>query len=153
MESATLSVAASGSGVSNADSTSYKVVSSTPAANTSLTADDFDNVGAVIFATMNFSSWVDTDTTYNDFVLDSNGIANISKTGVSKFGTRTGLDTGNTAPASAGNTNQVAHYYADQAGTTSDPKLTGTSAAATAKATGAALLLGVGALLKPNFLI
>jgi len=145
ISAATFSVAASGSGVSNADSTSYKIVSSTPAANTSLTADDFDNVGAVIFATMDFSAWVDTDTTYNDFVLDANGIANISKTEVSKFGTRTGLDTGNTAPASAGNANQVAHYFADQAGTTSDPKLTGTSAAATAKATGAALLLGVGA--------
>ena len=105
---------------------------------------DFDQIGSTVFATKALTDWVTTDGTYNTFTLGAGGIANISKTGISKFATRISLDTSNTAPTGVNVTNC---YYSDAVGTATDPKLTGTSTtpAATAKATGAALLLGVGA--------
>ena len=93
---------------------------------------------------MAIASWVATADTYNDFTLNSSGITGISKTGITKFGLREENDRANTDSAT-NNNNRIDFRAADAAGTTSDPKLTGTSAAATVAAGGTiALLLGVG---------
>lgn len=114
------SFAASGTGLTNDDTSSINIVSSSPASNTNIVVGDFDQVGSTVFASMAISSWNDTDGTYNDFTLDANGIANISKTGISKFGVRNSRDVANTAPTGS---NIVSCYFADQAGTATDPKL------------------------------
>lgn len=120
ISSAVISFAASAAGVTNADTTAAHIVSCTPASNTTLELADYSQIGATSFASMNLSSWVDTDGTYNDFTLDANGIANISKTGISKFATRNSRDLNDSA---ATGINALQCYYADQTGTTKDPKL------------------------------
>src|SRR3990167_9304293 len=140
---ATFSLAGSAGATVDTDVTNATVVSSSPASNTALVIGDYDQVGTTSFGTITLANWVNTDGTYNDITLNSSGITNISKTGISKFGTVSGRDFSNSAPTGD---NRINAYYADQAGTTTDPKLTGTSTTpATVKATGAALLLGVGA--------
>jgi hypothetical protein len=65
--------------------------------------------------------WTVSDSTYRDFTLDANGRANVSKTGISKFGARGGLDFSD-ATVPTGN-NQCLARWADYGGTTTDPKL------------------------------
>ena len=126
--------------VNNNNTTNVDIVSSTPASNTAIVNLDFDQVGSTVFADKALSAW--STSAYNDFTLDANGIANISKTGVSKFGTRNSRDTDDVAPTGA---NNVVHIMADTAGTSTDPKLTGTVAgAATASIATTSLLMGVG---------
>lgn len=68
---------------------------------------------------------------YTDFALNATGLANISKTGVTKFGLRCGTDISNTEPLPAdsdcvvnsANGTIVFFHTADQTGTGSDPKL------------------------------
>lgn len=111
----------------NANSTRYVIVSSSPASNTDLVVGDFDQVGSTSYASINLASL--SQTAYNDFTLDSNGRGNISKTGVSKFGGRSGLDF-DTGTMSSGNDNIFAHYEADATGTANDPKLVVTHSSA-----------------------
>ena len=114
------SLAGGGGILDNADSTGYDIVASTPASSTTIADSDFPNVGSTVFATIALSSFVTTDGVYNDFTLDSNGRANISQTSISKFAGRISRDTANSAPTGA---NTMFGYFADQAGTTKDPKL------------------------------
>jgi len=102
------------------------------ASNTALVASDF-----------NVSNWentryCDTDITYagfsttgyNTYTLNASGIANINKTGVSKFGTRTDGDIDNSSNP-GGSTladSYFAVYYSDQTGTSNDPYLSVTYA-------------------------
>ena len=104
----------------NADTTGIGVTSSNSASNNSLVAADYNitNFGSTAYASILFSAW--SKSAYNDFTLDANGRANVNKTGVSKFGTRCTLDFSNTAPTIL---NDCSCYFADQAGTTNDPKL------------------------------
>lgn len=128
------------------DASSYiNVVSSSPASNTALTTADFDQFGTTVFSTsIDITSW--STTGYNDFALNASGIANITKTGVSKFCSREGHDIDNVDPGGSGGLfSSAGGYYADQAGTTNDPKLVVTHAAAAATARIPTLLLmGVG---------
>ncbi len=95
------------------------LVTTSPASNTGLTADDFDQVGSVDQATAlsSFSS-----SAYNAFTLNSTGRGNISLVGVTKFGLRTDSDFINSSPGTEG-------FYgldissADTSGTSQDPKL------------------------------
>lgn len=101
------------------------IYSSTPASNTGLVASDFANVGSTPFATAIGYSSIATGA-YNDFTLNSNGLANISKTGVSKFSTRNeNYEVSNVAPTWAGSnlTSDIQASQADETGTTQDPKL------------------------------
>lgn len=116
-----ISFAASGGATTNADSIALKVVASAPASNTTLADTDFANISDVWFASLAASSWVSTANTYNDLTLDANGRANVSKTGISKFGTRGSLDTSGGADPTG--ENSVAARTADRAGTSTDPKL------------------------------
>lgn len=101
------------------DGTDIHIVSSSPASNTALVDQDYDQVGSTSFASM--AGWTASDSTYRDFTLNANGRANVSKTGVSKFGARGSRDLLDQAPTVGAN--QSLCRYADFAGTTDDPKL------------------------------
>jgi hypothetical protein len=84
-------------GVNNVDAThTAAVVSSSPASNTAIGTADYDQVGSTSFGSSAYSG---STSAYKDFSLNASGIANISKTGVSKFGTRGTEDINNTAPS------------------------------------------------------
>ena len=125
--------------VGDADTTNVDIVSSTPASNTALVAGDFDQIGSTVFADKALSAW--STSAYNDFVLATPDDGKVSKTGVSKFATRNSRDTDNSAPTGA---NTIVHICADTAGTTQDPKLSGTSAAPATASNITALLMRVG---------
>lgn len=109
----------------------------TTAFNTSLTTGDFDVGGwdATAYSTTITYAGFST-TAYNDFTLNASGLANISKTGVSKFGARNAsYDVANssytiTANATV-NTSNLDIEFAEAAGTASDPKLAVTHSSAT----------------------
>jgi len=75
-----------------------RLVTSTPASNTSLSNADFDQLGTVAQAS-DYPSTSYVDEGYNDMPLNATGLSNISKTGVTKFGLRdVEHDIGGTAP-------------------------------------------------------
>ena len=98
ISAAVLSLAANAESVIDDNSDSIHIVSSTPASNTGLALADFDQVGSVSFASKTLAAWNDGAGVYNDFSLNASGIANINKTGVSKFAVRLGTDLNNIAP-------------------------------------------------------
>jgi hypothetical protein len=116
-------------GVSKRDDVAWNaalnIYTSAPASNTALEAGDFDSLGTVAQSdtSITHDSW--SIAGYNDFALNSTGIGNISKTGITKFGSRFATyDVANSAPTwSSLAINRVNCYYADQTGTTNDPKL------------------------------
>ena len=71
--------------------TDCDIVASTPASDNDIVAADYSQLGSTPFASIAISAL--SAGVYNDFTLDANGRANISPTGVSKFGTRLGWDT------------------------------------------------------------
>ncbi len=117
-----VSFAGTGNGTENQSTTALHVVASTPASNTTLALADFSQIGSTSFGSIDFASYVITDGTYNNITLNASGLAAISKTSISKFAVRDGLDLSNTSPA-INKLNIVYAYLADQAGTTTDPKL------------------------------
>ena len=103
---------------------SINVYSSAPATDTNLVAGDYDSLGTTPFSTtVTYAGYIADN--FNDFTLNAAGLAAISKTGNTKFGTRDPIyDVGSSTPtwanpASAG----LGCDFADFAGTTSDPKL------------------------------
>lgn len=100
------------------------LVASTPASNTAIVADDYDQVGTTKLATnIAFASW--NLTAYNNFTLNADGLAAISKTGFTKLGTRHENDRANVEPTIPG-TDALSGPDAKnsaEAGTTQDPKL------------------------------
>ncbi len=112
------------------------VSSSTPASDSSFADGDyaFTNYGKTVFASTTIASY-NTGGVYNDFSLNAAGIANVSKTGKSKFATLLSSDLTNTEPTwQAGQTRSIAWARSlAHTGTTEDPKLVVThSAPATA---------------------
>lgn len=106
------------------------VYSSAPASNTDCVAGDYDSLGSTAFSTaITFANW--STTAYNDFALNSSGLANISKTGVSKFGIRNAnYDVAAVAPTWGSNDRSYMEgYFAEQTGTANDPKLVVTHSA------------------------
>jgi len=122
--SATISFAGTGSAEVNQTNTTLDLVQFTPAEPfNNLSTVDYDQFGTTSFAnSFNITSWDQTDGTYNDLTLNSDGLNVLDKTGLTKYGVRTGLDRSNTAPGT-GEVNRIESYFADQAGTTTDPKL------------------------------
>lgn len=121
------------------------IYASTPNSNTSLVAGDYGQTGTTAFATAKaYADWAAAGS-YNDFALNAQGLAAVSKTGVSKFSAKNAnYDVANVAPTwSSLGSASIRGKMADTADTTSDPKLVVTHAAA---ATGHInlLLLGVG---------
>lgn len=110
------------------------VVSSSPASNTNVVLGDYATAtyGTVKFtAGLSQASWVLN--AYNDLALNTDGLNNISKTGVSKFGLRSEHDIDNVAPGgpfTGTATDTITISSADTIDTTQDPKLTVTHTAA-----------------------
>lgn len=108
-------------------SQSYNLTSTSPASNTAGAAADYNlaNFGTTKFSTdKTLTDITADDATYNDWALNASGLSNISKTGVSKFGLRFAGDIDNTTPTwVSGHTARTTTNFADQTGTTKDPKL------------------------------
>jgi hypothetical protein len=110
ISAATLSIY--GSSTYGSGTHTYNIYSSNPASNTALVSDDFDQFGTTAFcdSAIAHADWDTSD--YNDFALNSSGIAAISKTGVSKFGMREAAhDVANSAPTADA---YIQGYYAEQ---------------------------------------
>lgn len=97
------------------------ICSSTPASNTALTTADFDQFGSTSFGSKDQGTWADD--AYNEISLNATGLAAISKTGITKFGMRYSSDINNSRPGPSTNYSYITNYFADQTGTTNDPKL------------------------------
>lgn len=102
------------------------IYTSNPASNTAVASGDYDSLGSTSQTGGNpcaYASW--SYQNYHDFTLDSTGIGNIAKTGISKFGSRNAnYDVAGTSPTwGSGGSCYVGIYWADQTGTTQDPKL------------------------------
>ena len=116
-----------------ASANSAKVlVASTPASNTALVNGDYSQLGAVDFGRTDIQDNLSTGA-YTDITINATGRADISKTGVTKYGIRVGFDLDNTITGLTWSANQYhggSAGYADNAGTTQDPKLVVTYASA-----------------------
>lgn len=100
---------------------SMSLVQSTPASNTGLANSDYGNVGDTLQATAIALSAI-SSSAYNAFTLNATGIASISLTGITKFGTRNEKDRANSAPSwSSGAAEGMVCNYADSA--SNKPKL------------------------------
>jgi hypothetical protein len=102
------------------------VYTSTPASNTVKADADYTQVGSTAQCDTAITFAGFSTTAYNDFTLNATGISNVSKTGISKFGARNvNHDVAASAPTAAGTikTGRVSGYFANETGTTKDPKL------------------------------
>ncbi len=95
------------------------VASSSPSSAASLVSQDFDMIGSTSYGV---SDGTYAGNTYEPIALNANGLASISRTGVTKLSVRTYNDFNNIAPTDA--TELVANFAsADDTGTGHDPKL------------------------------
>mgnify|MGYP007031183291 CR=1 FL=1 len=121
--SATLSVYANGSAISDTDNDKVNIYAyDAPSSATAITNTDFNKThfGATWSTEIDITSWNTGDGVANDFVLNSTGLTGISKTGVTWIGAKTSQDESSTTPTGG---NSVVIYNADQAGTSTDPTL------------------------------
>lgn len=102
---------------------SYHIVAATTSSNTGKTNSDYQNIGTTSFAEKSHANF--NTGGYRDFTLNSSGISNINKTGISKFGRRTSWDLNGsfTGTWSASGASGTMCFAADETGTTKDPKL------------------------------
>ncbi len=127
LDSAILSIRGTGATNALTASMTCQLVASGPASNTALVAGDYDlpgNWGSTLFATgITEAAW--NTSGYNAFTLNASGEANVSFTAISKFGTRNNSDIDDTAHGGPfnGSEDRVNGYFADQTGTSDDPKL------------------------------
>lgn len=128
------------------------VVSSNPASNTALANADYGNLGSTRYSTSDDDLGNYSAGSYRAIALNSSGLSAISKTGVSKYGTRSVSDVDNVEVTWVASTNgQMSVYNADQTGTGDDPYLevvyssaTFTAAAGSFTLTGIASTLSYG---------
>jgi hypothetical protein len=99
------------------------IVSSNPNANTTLQNDDYADLGTTVFSSK--ASGIISATTMISFSLNADGLTNISKTGISKFGARINWDTDNSFGGTWASSVNSAVYFNDggYTGTTRDPKI------------------------------
>lgn len=123
INSATLSIFVTGKSA-GLGQTGLSVSASTPASTSSLSNSDYGQVGSVSFSNKSYGSV--TTGAHNAFVLDSNGIDNISKTGISKFALRLSWDMVGSFTGSWSSIQNSVYfiYHSDVSGTSNDPKLT-----------------------------
>ena len=102
------------------------IFTSSPNANNALQNSDYGQIGT-ISQTGSPISYASIQTgAYNDLTFNATGIGNISKTGITKLGLReANYDAKNIepTPGSPNSYFSIMFYYADQSGTTYDPKL------------------------------
>jgi len=101
------------------------IISSSPASNTNIVTGDYGNFGTTIFASKSFDDYTETDLTYNDFTLNESGLAAISQTSISKFGSKSKWDYDATFGGGWNNNaiTRINAIQADYTGTDYDPKL------------------------------
>ena len=95
---------------------SVSMVTSAPATATALESGDFDSLGTTLQApSLTISSITANSSTFNTFSLSATGRGSISKTGITKFGTRIATDVSDAEPAwSSGGTARVVMATADE---------------------------------------
>jgi hypothetical protein len=100
------------------------IYSVNPASNTSLTPGDYGTFGSTAYSTaITYAAW-QILAAYNDFALNSTGIAAISLTGVSKFGVRNAnYDVSGTTPSWVSGAESYFHCFAAERGSGYKPKL------------------------------
>lgn len=143
VSSATLSIYGDTNGKTDNYNLSISITSSSPAADNALATSDYGSVGSTKLAEdFDITNWAQA---YNDFALNASGIAAINTTGISKFAGRISADVENSPPSWASNTGVgVGSFFADQTGTTKDPKLVVEHSASTTSNSYLLPLLGVG---------
>jgi len=111
--------------IGNADTTSANVVSFAPADPSNMVSADYTRTkwGTAKWGSITLATLAANLNVYNDITLDANGIANISKTGITTFGIRIARDTDNSAPtgtnafnATAASTQLVVTYSLPSSG-------------------------------------
>jgi hypothetical protein len=109
---------AKGNTIDDADT---DLVASNPTSNTALANGDYGTLGTTKFATaIAYASW--STSGYNDWTLNSDGLAAINAGGISDFGTRLDVDTDDTPPGGGANENMFTQgNFADNA--SNEPKL------------------------------
>ena len=121
----TATLSAFGQSKANAiGSPDYHIAASTPASNTALVYADFSQVQTTSFGSITYANW--STSAYNDVVLNASGISNISVTDISKFSSQLSWDINAsfTGTWSSAANSLFGEYFADQTGTTNDPRLT-----------------------------
>ena len=112
-------------------SQSVCIVSTTPASNTAIVAGDYGNTSNTEQTNTRITIASFSTSAYNDFAFNATGLTNISKTSISKFGGKLSGDVDNSAPTwSVSAAGRARIINADTTGTTTDPKLVVTHAAA-----------------------
>ena len=125
----------------------YNVYTSNPASNTDLVNGDYATLGDVAQCdtAVSFASFASGN--YSDFTMNSTGLGNVSKTGISKFGFRNANYDGDNVEGPGSGTNNatyVSGYFA-AADTSNDPKMVVTyTLPASAGGGSNFLLVGVG---------
>lgn len=124
LDSATISFYGDGGYNDLTNDAAANVYSANPASDDELVTDDYDTLGTTEFSTsIEFTDF--SDNSYNDFLLNSSGEAEIDFTGITRFGLRESeYDATDTEPTwQADKQNRIALHFADYSGTTRDPKL------------------------------
>ena len=100
------------------------IYTSSPASNNNLQASDFTKIGTISQTGSAIPYYNFITYRYNDFTFNATGRGNISKTGISKFGARNAnYDVSGSTPSTSYGYSAIRGYFADQTGTTQDPKL------------------------------
>lgn len=136
ISAADLILATSTAGPSNDDfASTIAVQPSDPASNTAVTSDDYATMrnDTTKLGELAVSSWSSVNGTPNAIPLNAAGRAAINKTGITKLGTVAEADRTNTDPGWVASGSLTLYcYFADEPGTTNDPKLEVTHAEAPA---------------------
>jgi len=115
----------------DSDNSRIVVVASTPANSNAVVAADYGQTGSTSFGESQVQASISLDT-YEVITLNASGLSNVSKTGISEFGTISKWDLGNTVTGITWKDNdqqKIRGSLADTSGTTEDPKLIITHAA------------------------
>lgn len=155
ISAATLSLRGQGKFSGNAVAyPNMNIYSSNPASNTELAAGDYDSLGSTAFSTaITYANWL-TTTTFNDFALNASGLAAITVSGVSKFGTRSpNYDVAASAPTWVSSDSSNLRAWSSEKGAGYKPKLVVTytvPSAPTITISAATLITGITARLNGN---
>ena len=116
ISSATFEFVATGKTDSLSAGQSISMVTSAPASNTVLINGDFDGFGTTVQAPdLTLAALTADSSTFNTFTLSNTGKGNISKTGLSNFGTAISSDRSNSEPTwSSGGTGSVVMVTAEE---------------------------------------
>jgi hypothetical protein len=122
--SAVFSLYGSGKSDNLGVSPNIDIYGATPASDNALVSADFAQVGSTSYTgtPITYSGW--SSSAYNAFTLNSTGRAAIDVSGITPLGVRNAnYDAANVAPTWSAAQSDISAYYADETGTSKDPKL------------------------------